>query len=346
LIQNQFYKMKYFFSFLFLSFSCLSGAQGIVGPAQPLDGPGSTNYAHDSVQVFDYAQEADGFWLYQPAAPRPDSAHLVVFVHGYGAYNPMIYGDWIKHLVQQGNLVLFPRYQKNLFSPAAVDFIPNVATAIKDAIHVIDSLDQVKAITSDLALVGHSYGGVISAGLGVQYKSHGIPKPEILMLCSPGSGPLRGGVLSDYSGISADTKLLVMISEHDRIVGDKLGVKIFEMATAVEDRNLVRQLEDEHGSIPIEAGHNESYSINPEFDNGVRNITARRAENSSSLDAVDYYGYWKIFDALLDCVRSGQHCTFALGDTAAQRYMGEWSDGTPVKELEITLPDKKNLVEK
>ena len=326
--------------FVSILFSLFFPNKEVLGPPQPIEGPGAARYVHDSIAQFDYAQEPDGFWLYEPASPKPDSAHLVVFVHGYGAYNPMVYGEWIKHLVRQGNVVLFPRYQKNLFKPSPNDFIPNVATAIKDAIALMDSTDHVKPIISELALVGHSYGGVISAGLGVAYEEHMIPQPKALFLCSPGSGPFNGGVLKDYSGISSDTKLVVMVSNDDRIVGDKLGLRIFETATAVADRNLIRQYEDDYGTTSIEAGHNESYSINTDFDTGVRNITSRRAENVSSIDAVDYYGYWKIFDGMLDCVRSDSNCDYALGDTPQQRFMGYWSDGTAVKELEVSVPQK------
>ncbi len=338
--------MKYTFLILLFLICQLLTAQDILGPAQPSSGPGGSDYLHDSIVQYDYASEPDGFWLYEPALPRPDSAHLIVFVHGYGAYNPMVYGDWIKHLVRKGNIVIFPRYQKNLFSPSPSEFIPNTATAIKDALAIMDTSDHVQAIVSDLAVIGHSYGGVISAGLGASFVENGIPQPKVLMLCSPGSGPFKGGVLKEYTSIPADTKLVVMVSDDDRIVGDKLGLRIFDTASKVTDRNLIRQHKDHHGCQRLKAGHNESYCINPDLDNGVRNVTARRAKKSSSIDAIDYFGYWKILDALLDCSRSDTHCDYALGNTPAQRHMGLWSDGKAVKELEITQPDKKSAPEK
>ena len=55
------------------------------------------------------------------------------------------------------------------------------------------------------------------------------------------------------------------------------------------------------------------------------------------LDALDYYGFWKLFDGLSDAAFFGTHREFALGNTPEQRYMGKWSDGTPVKELQVTL---------
>ena len=53
-------------------------------------------------------------------------------------------------------------------------------------------------------------------------------------------------------------------------------------------------------------------------------------------DAMDYFGLWKLFDGLCDAAFSGKNRQFALGNTPQQRFMGKWSDGTPVKELVIT----------
>ena len=53
-------------------------------------------------------------------------------------------------------------------------------------------------------------------------------------------------------------------------------------------------------------------------------------------NALDYYCTWKLFDALTDAAFYGKNREYALGNTPQQRYMGEWSDGKPVKELIVT----------
>jgi len=53
------------------------------------------------------------------------------------------------------------------------------------------------------------------------------------------------------------------------------------------------------------------------------------------LDAFDWYGTWKLGDALLSCTFAGQDCEYAFGDTPEQRFMGYWSDGAPVAEIEV-----------
>ena len=54
------------------------------------------------------------------------------------------------------------------------------------------------------------------------------------------------------------------------------------------------------------------------------------------LDALDWYGTWKLFDALADCVVAGHDCNVNFGDTPAERFMGVWSDGVPVSEAGVT----------
>ncbi len=314
-------------------------AQEIKPPEQALEGPGGQEYLHDEVTQYDFASKPNGFWLYEPASPKPEKANVIVFIHGYGAYNPMIYGKWIKHLVRKGNTVIFPRYQKNLFSPSPKQFAGNTVDGILAALDTLANGEHVAPITDHFSLVGHSYGGVISANLAVYHKGYNIPKPEAIMLVSPGTGPFKGGLLKTYEKMPEDINLLVMVSENDKTVGDKIGKLIYKTAIHVKNRNLIRQYSDSTGSKRMTSGHNESYSIDKDFDSGIRNVSAKRALRMGHLNAVDFFGYWKLFDALNAFTREGTFKEYAFGNTPEQRFLGVWSDGTKVKELEITVPE-------
>jgi pimeloyl-ACP methyl ester carboxylesterase len=336
--------MTHFF-ILTMLFTTFFTEPTVEGPQQAIEGPGSAVYAHDSVLFQDYAQNPDGYWLFEPASPKPEKAPVVVFTHGYGAYNPMIYGKWIKHIVRRGNIVIFPRYQKNILSPNPKHFANNVAIGIRDALKELETGDHVRPTDDPLVLVGHSYGGAISAYLGVNYDTLNIPKPAGIMLVSPGTGPFSGAKLDDYAEMPEDVKLLIVVSDKDRVVGDRLGRRIFNTAINTPQRNLLVQYGDDYGEPNITAGHNESYSLDEEFDTGIRNVSSKRALGVSKLDAVDYYGYWKLFDALAESTRTGQYLDYAFGDTPEQRFMGLWSDGTPVKPLKVHLPEIPTPVE-
>jgi len=308
---------------------------------QPPIGPGSATYPHDSVAMFDYAQKQDGYWIFEPAAPKPEAADVVVFIHGYGGYNPMIYGQWIKHLVRQGNIVLYPRYQKNVTSPRPSKFSKNVVKAIQKGITQLKQYQHVRPIVKDLCIVGHSYGGTIAADLSANWESYKIPEPKGVFLCAPGTGPFKAGKLDSYEAMPSALNLLIFLNEKDHVVGDKLGIKIFETAIHTTNRNLLKQYKDSENDIG--AGHNESYCVDLDFDSGVRNYTAKRALRISKTNAVDYYGYWKLFDALIACTREGKDCDTAFGNTLKQRSLGQ-INGTKLLELEVRVPTKEPLI--
>ena len=286
----------FLFSCFFFFHVCLS-AQSL--PLQPLSGPGGKNYSHDEIRITDRAEEKDGFWLFEPASPTPDSAHVVVFLHGYGAINPMIYGGWIKHLVRKGNIIIYPRYQKGIFPPKTHHFANQAVKGIHQALDSLQNRDHVRPIISHLSITGHSYGGALAANLTAKFEEYKLPKPVAVLLCSPGTGPFKGAILDSYENIPSETKLLVMVSEKDKTVGDKLGKKIFSTASNTIDKHLITQLEDRRfPKINIRAGHNESYSLDTTLNLTRKTIVSKRAAKVSRIDAVDYYGYWKLLDAL------------------------------------------------
>jgi len=317
-------------------------AQGAPFPSQPLTGPGGAEYLHQSVAFYDAATEADGYWLFEPADPRPDSAEVVVFLHGYGAYNPMAYGKWIKHLVAKGNIVIYPRYQKNLVWPRPDAFPANSATAIKNALAELQKDGHVRPKTDKVAYIAHSYGGVIATNLGVHWQKFGVPKPASMLLCQPGSGPFKGARLESYEDLPADLSLNVVVGEDDYVVGDVFGRQVFETAVNTPRRNLVIQRRSTDGRRWILATHSEPYCYDLDFDTGVRNYTAKRVLMTSRLNEVDFNCFWKLGDAMMDYTRNGCSEEICFGNTPQQRYLGKWQSGEYIRELEIVMP--KSLV--
>ena len=323
-----------------------AAAQNTSYTGQPATGPGGAEYQHRSVAFYDAAAKADGYWLFEPADPKPDSAEVVVFMHGYGAYNPMTYGKWIKHLVAKGNIVIYPRYQKNLLRPRPNAFPANAAKGIRDALALLNTGDHVRPRTEKVAYFGHSYGGVISANLGVYWEKHQIPKPTSMLLCEPGSGPFKGARLADYSGLSPDLNLLVIVGEDDYVVGHEFGQLVFETAAKTPKRNLIVQRHDTDGHRWILASHSEPYSYDLDFDTGLRNYTVRRVFQSSRLNEVDFNCYWKLGDAIIGYTREGCYEEVAFGNTPEQRYLGRWANGKTIRPLDVLVPKAVSGVER
>jgi hypothetical protein len=94
-----------------------------------------------------------------------------------------------------------------------------------------------------------------------------------------------------------------------------------------DHRDFVILHSDHHGSPRLNADHFAPL--------GAKNQVARMAVDAKA-DALDWNGYWKLSTALLSCAFSHVDCKYALGNTPQQTYMGHWSDGTPVRKLEVT----------
>ena len=132
--------------------------------------------------------------------------------------------------------------------------------------------------------------------------------------------------------------MLVVIEGNDQVVGPTFGKALFNAAANIPSshRNLVEQYQDGHGSPGLTAVHGECWSVDSSFDNGVDNYIIDYANTTSAINAVDYYCYWKLFDALQDCALNGTGCATAFGNTIAQKYMGKWSDSALVVPLGVT----------
>jgi hypothetical protein len=111
-------------------------------------------------------------------------------------------------------------------------------------------------------------------------------------------------------------KALMLTYEFDSVARD--GPRLLWEAFAslpVADRDFVLMRSDGHGSPMLWATHETTYQ---------------------GVDAADWYGIWKLSDALFACAFRGEWCEYPLGNTPEQRFMGIWSDGVPVIELVVT----------
>ena len=125
-------------------------------PQQPPTGPGGSNYSHAGVIVQRYGVGVLQYWIFEPTDPKPATAPLIVFNHGYGAMFPFWYQTWINHIVKRGNIVVYPRYQQTWLPLGVFHFYSNAITAVKNALNELEQGDHVKPELDHFAIVGHS----------------------------------------------------------------------------------------------------------------------------------------------------------------------------------------------
>ena len=347
-----------FLALILFSLTTLS-FQRATPPEQPATGPGGKQYVHAKVTKNRYGTGNQEYWIFEPDSPKPASAPLVVFIHGWGGMNPLYYGAWLDHLVRRGNVVVYPRYQETLLTPIK-EFLPSTLGAIKDALTRLQTeRGHVKPDLNKFAVVGHSVGGLLSASVAAVAGESKLPKVRALMSVEPGITEEPINIpLADLKKMPADTLLLAVAGDQDTLVRDTDAKRIYYESTQVPagNKDFIMMVTDTHGMPSLQASHRAPTAMDRSYDSGEGVVggpaNPRRVGNSSSrqngasddsrrlesmmVNALDFYGTWKLFDALCDAAFNGKNREYALGNTKEQRFMGVWSDGVPVKELKVT----------
>jgi acetyl esterase/lipase len=323
-------------------------AQTPTAPAQPDTGPGGKQETNKAVIKNRYREKAKEYWIYEPDAPRPQSAPLIVFLHGWGGMNPLYYGAWIDHLVKRGNIVVYPRYQSTLLT-AREDFIPNTIDAVKDAIKRLQTeRGHVKPELDKFATVGHSLGGLLAASVAALASESGLPRVRAVMSVEPAMTKSPANVpLADLKKLPAETLLLAIAGDRDTLAADDDAKRIYYESTAVpaDNKDFIRLVTDDHGTPALIASHRAPTAPDKNYDNGEGDASSfqfgtaagssQQSTDSPRMPVVNEmdFALWRLFDALCDAAFYGKNREYALGNTPEQRFMGKWSDGVPVKEM-------------
>jgi dienelactone hydrolase len=364
-----------FLSFVLFSLTIFS-SQNATPPSQPATGPGGKQYVHASVTKNRYGKGGEEYWIFEPDEPKPASAPVIVFLHGWGGMNPLYYGAWIDHLVKRGNIVVYPRYQASLLTSIR-EFTPNTLTAIKDAlVRLRTEPGHVKADLTKFAAVGHSVGGLLAANVAALASESGLPRVAAVMSVEPGITEAPINVqLADLKKIPAQTLLLAVAGDQDTLARDGDAKRVYKESTRVpaNNKDYITLVSDSHGMPGLQASHRAPTAFDPAYDSGegigggpaevlgsirggsdpaaggpdrAGGLPTRRVDGSRNgrrdrletmmVNALDFYGTWKLFDGLCDAAFYGKNREYALGNTPQQRFMGVWSDGVPVKELKVT----------
>ncbi|HZW52314.1 MAG TPA: alpha/beta hydrolase [Rudaea sp.] len=171
-----------------LAATALAHAVAPTPPVQPAHGPGGAGYAHAQVLAREVKSGAQGWWLFVPSSPKPASAPIVVFCHGWGALDPKGYRAWIDHIVRRGNIVIWPNYQASLLTPGG-DFLPNAIVGIRAALADLENGSAGICPELDhVAIVGHSAGGVLSAQIAAAAARNDLPVFRAVVPVEPGDG--------------------------------------------------------------------------------------------------------------------------------------------------------------
>ena len=153
-----------------------------------------------------FGGDADGFYLLTPL--RGSWSSVIVFVHGHGdasEITPVHHRPWLRHLVQRGSAVVYPRYEQQ---PGGHDAAKHIDTAVRTALDVLGGKAQ------PMVGIGYSRGGrlvVDWAAIAPQRL-----KPRALLAVFPASAEEPS---PDLSRLAPGTRILVLSGDQDEVVG-------------------------------------------------------------------------------------------------------------------------------
>lgn len=330
------------FTFILLFFMTKAAMAGLghKPPGPPESGFGSgEEYITDHWTLLEAGSTSAGdkTWTYIPdQLQQEERAPVVVFLHGFAALNPTLYQTHIEHLVRQGNIVIFPLFQKSsfwgflsesgLFSP--MDQSIWARRAVDSVALALDAIADI-ADTESIYLYGHSLGGLIAlawqaeGGVPVQHivlshaqvdASAGMPD-FVKQLVKVIEIPWR-----DYAP-AIEVPVLILNGEEDNIAPPSQSEEIFHALIGAPEAAYYLALSDRYGYPDISPNHGAPMDVIQGLPPHLKIFAI-----SGELDALDYRFYF----AALDAVIAGWPGEIPFS-------MGQWSDGTPVNGIENRL---------
>lgn len=240
---------------------------------------------------------------------------VVFFAPGFNNNDPDEYRPLINHIVSRGYALVYAPFQVVSGDISLHEKRYNtIWTGFEEAVKRFGSSFDLTRV----GFAGHSYGasalpammqrGVVEKGWGKNGAFIYAMAPWYVYEFS----------LKQYVDWPQQVKLLVEVYEDDGVCDHRMGKEIFERA------NLPSSEKD---FIMLRGETRLGYKLNAEHGT---------PSTASDENALDYYGVYRLLDALADYVFNGSETgkRTALGNGGSeQRFMGKWPDGQPVREM-------------
>ncbi len=253
----------------------------------------------EGITVVDAYKSKRGCYVFAPAdVAERDSLKLVVFLHGYGAINPMIYGAWLRDLVGQEAVVIFPRYQKAILRPSTKKFATLAAAGIHRGLKMIEERGW-PVQTDGITYIGHSYGGTLSAYMLAREDLLGLPRGAAALLAAPGTSRFHGSRLESYADIAPDVEVIAITHAGDWVTKTEFVELLAQTVQPTADFTWYHQSATAFDRDTLSEHHNECYGVDRHFDSGYRNYSTRKALRVGTIDALDTLLYWPLARRLL-----------------------------------------------
>ncbi|MBK8316284.1 MAG: hypothetical protein IPL01_20610 [Acidobacteria bacterium] len=257
--------------------------------------------------------ESENVYVFRPAGAS-GRVPVVFFAPGFGNNDPQEYQSLISHIVSRGNALVFAPYQI-VSGDASLNKkrYDTIFAAYEEAVRRYGESFDLRRV----AFAGHSYGASASLSMawrGVVDKGWG-EKGVALFLMAPWYYAEMS--LKQFVNFPPQTKLIVEVFDNDEISDHRIAKEIFDR-------------------INLPSSEKDFVILNSEKRLGYDMKASHGTPSGGEINALDYYGIYRLFDALTDYSFNNSIAgkSIALGNgQPEQKFMGTWPDGAPVRPL-------------
>lgn len=318
-----FFLLFYYFYFLWYSFSYSPAAKNITvfPPSQPISGPGGKDYLAEKVEILEFKIKEGTVFLFLPQNLNLESLPVVLVLANslFTFPSDLLRSQTLQHLAKKGYIIIFPFPEQK---PA--DLFDHQKLIDKVYALAREGLVQLKEIApandfSKFAIIGISLGGSIATHL----LQSDLPQPKVFILISPAEGlplfssQIYGIPFRDLKPLSYHSFLVGILAEKDRITSKSQIQSLFKTSFSKE-KYIFQIPSDTYGTPPLISNHRTLFT---------------------QYSALNFYGPFKLIEATLECAFYFRFCPLAKGESKETFFMGEWSDGRPVRQI-IPVPLK------
>lgn len=245
------------------------------------------------------------YWVLYETGRQSYRRQVAVFLHGFGTNNPACYGGWIKHLIAEGCIVIYPKFQNGVFLPRTRVFQKRARVSILKGLRQVE--EQFGFKSEGVVFYTHSLGGIIAANLA---NDPGFVRqvPVLGMLLGlPGVKVLPLGRLKSYANVPEGVKTLVITAKEDYLTGQSYARKLYAQIRHLPETNklwLEYHSTRLHGKRLV-AGHVNPISPDRDLDTGNRNFFIWWSLNLCRIGYIDHYVYYECSSRLLDSISAG-----------------------------------------
>lgn len=303
-------------------------------PGAPATGYGSAE--HDiATRMTEYrtgsAAVGDQIWTFVPDVLKyGDRAPVVIFLHGFACLYPSLYRSHIEHLVRQGNIVIFPQFQKATLGGFLKEAgLGQAADQNRWAQRAVQTVAAELAVLGDqvqrdeIYLYGHSLGGLVA----LSWQANGGVPVRALVLSHPQVNS-QEGIPSFVKGWlkiieipwqdmapAISVPVVILNGEDDHLAPVSQSQKILSLLTAAPSKVLYVARHDGYGLPTLSPNHGAPLDDIKGLPDHLKFFGI-----SGERDALDYRFYFAGLDAVMDG-----------GYDALPFDMGTWSNGHPAK---------------